>query len=305
MKPSADLHGTVVAVAGRQVQIFAGELYTAKLASRSMKVLPGDRVRFEASDDERRVLEVEPRRNMLNRTFSYRDREIAANLDLLLLVTAGGVLFNTIAIDRVCTVSVAAGIPVAIVINKLDLGNEEAAGIYRDLDYPVLELSAKLGDNFSELLKLIQPRDLSVTALCGVSGVGKSTILNRLIPEAERKTGEVSVRTGQGRQTTSQAIGYLYRREQEPLVLIDLPGSQAIGVSHLSRQEIRATFPEFTREAGKCQYTDCLHLAEPACGVKDAVEAGSIALSRYRSYLNMCQELDDMPDFRKYGQKKA
>lgn len=305
MGSSRDLHGTVVAIAGREVQIYARELFKAKLSSRAMKVLPGDSVRFESAGEEPRVLEIEERRNILNRTFAYRDREIAANLDLLLVVTAGGVLFNTIAIDRVCTVAGAAGIPVAIVVNKLDLGPEDATAVYRALEYPVLEISAKHGENFASLLELLEPSGLSVTALCGVSGVGKSTILNRLIPEADRKTGEVSARTGQGRQTTSQARGYLYRRSGEPLVLIDLPGSQAIGVSHFSRQEIRATFPEFSRVAMQCEYTDCLHLAEPSCGVKDAVEAGTIAISRYRSYLNMCQELDDMPDFRKYGTRRS
>ena len=291
--------GVVTVVAGRTVTIYDGkEEFEAKLRSRALKVLVGDRVSVAP---DLLVQEILPRKSTLMRTFGNEDREFAANIDLLIVVTALDKLFNSTAIDRALTIASAASVPVVMVANKVDLGDEPRIKIYEEIGHEVFALSAKFMQGIEKLVERLETEELSTVALLGVSGVGKSTLLNRLVPDAEARTAEVSDKIGQGRQTTSQALGYVMpRRGFSPLVVVDLPGSQYLGVSHLSPEIVLMSFEEFLPFAASCKYSDCKHIAEPECGVKTALEQKKIAASRYESYTAMLEELRDMPDARRY-----
>lgn len=286
-------------VAGRTVRLFDGaDEFEAKLRSRSLKVLLGDHVQV---GPDHMITEILPRRTTLMRTFGNQDREFAANVDLLIVVTAPERLFNTIAIDRALTIASAANVRTVLVQNKVDLSPEPGSDVYRSIGVEVFQLSAKFGNGLEELQKLLADDKIRSVVLLGVSGVGKSTLLNRLVPNAVAKTSTVSEKIGQGRQTTSQAIGYLMPRGAlHSLIVIDLPGAQHLGVSHLSQEQVLASFDEFLPFAEKCRYSDCKHMAEPDCGVKRALDQQQIPQSRYASYIAMIEEIRDMPDSRKY-----
>jgi ribosome biogenesis GTPase len=192
-------------------------------------------------------------------------------------------------------------IPAILVVNKADLGVtlvQEFLDRYRTLGVQVIECSAKFGQDFTEIEKLIQKDDVRVVALCGVSGVGKSTILNRLVPGAAAKTGELSERTGQGKQTTSQPRGFLYAPgESRRRIIIDFPGVGFFGLSHVDKDRLVLAFQEFVHFGQRCRFSNCRHLQEPECAVRDAIERGEIAPWRYNSYLQILQEIEDAREY--------
>jgi ribosome biogenesis GTPase len=140
----------------------------------------------------------------------------------------------------------------------------------------------------------LEAPSLKVAALCGVSGVGKSTILNRLVPGADSRVGALSDKTGQGRQTTTQPRGYLCELPNGTRkILIDFPGVQFFGLSHVAADRLSDAFEEFHARKGACRFLDCRHLKEPDCAIRAAVERGEIARSRYESYLQIVEEIED------------
>lgn len=302
---AAKMHNaTVLRVAGRSLQLFDGAMFAASIASRAVKPIVGDIVSLDLEEGQGLVRAITDRRNCLTRTFGTRDKEIVSNLDRLFVVTAVGALFNTAVIDRVLSIAWRESVPVTLVMNKVDLGRESRIEIYRQLGFETLELSAKFGEGFESLQSRLQLAETGFVALCGVSGAGKSTILNRLVPDAARKTAEVSLKTGQGRQTTSETIAYLYERAGlSPLIVADLPGVQFFGVSHLTMADVALSFPELSVLREHCQYGDCFHIAEPECAVKSAVQTGQVAQSRYESYVSMITELRELPEARKYRKR--
>jgi ribosome biogenesis GTPase / thiamine phosphate phosphatase len=250
---------------------------------------------------EPQLSEVAPRRNFLARTYGGKMKEIAVNLDLVAIVSAVGPLFSTDFVDRVLAVAWLQAIPSVLIVNKIDLGVDSVKGlidVYQQLGERVILTSIRKQQGVEEVARLFSAAEIRTVALVGISGVGKSALFNYLIPAGGQKTAAVSRKTGQGRRTTSVAVGhrYLDRRGQWKL-LIDLPGIQNFGVSDLSAAKVALAFPEFTARQGACEYSDCRHRAEPNCAVKDAVDRGEIALSRYRSYLNMLTEIDAAQQF--------
>jgi ribosome biogenesis GTPase len=261
----------------------------------------GDRVEFHEEGGQVFVSSAHPRKNTLSRSYRGDTKAIVANVDLLLIVSAVPPLLNTLSIDRMCVVAHSQAIPWALIINKTDLGLttcEEAIAAYEKIGAKVLRTAAKFGPGLEELRQKLNDASLSTVALCGLSGVGKSTLINKLIPEASRATAEVSIRTGQGKQTTSQASGFILPRTgMQDLVVVDLPGIQQFGVEHLTRLEVAEAFPEILRLQGRCEFSDCAHIAERRCAVRDAtkhaIKDGGMALSRYESYCHMCQEIEE------------
>ncbi len=292
--------------AGRAIYIHDGHTMPATLASKNLKSIVGDRVRYILENGEAIVTETVPRKNCLQKSFGAADKEIAANLDRLFIVTAPDQLFNTIAIDRVLAVCHAEDIPVTLLLNKIDLGEEPRCEAYRAAGFEILPMSAKFGKGLEGIRALFSDPAYEIVALCGVSGVGKSTLLNTVVTSAQQVIGELSEKTGQGKQTTSQAFGFPYQENRaSPLMVIDLPGSSQFGISHLSKEIIRSAYPEFYEAARQCSFNDCTHTVEPNCGVHAAVEDGSVADFRFESYVDMFRELDGLSDARKYGKKDA
>lgn len=291
--------GVVTTATRRHVEVYvAGEpVLKARLLGKNRETTVGDHVIVKPSRGDFYVDQTRERKNQLQRTYFRKTKVLAANLDRIFIVGAVAPFWNTGFIDRVLVVAATENIPVTLILNKIDQNTAETdsmVSVYEACGYSVLRMSAKESTGLEALRDLLsQHQDLHQVCFTGISGVGKSSILQKLLPGKEIKTGEVSKKTGQGRQTTSQSFGYLYPSDDSPSSLvIDLPGVQNFGLTHLQLDQIAMSFPEFELARGDCQYYDCMHRAELECGVKKAVEAGSIAEFRYHSYLHIISDIE-------------
>jgi ribosome biogenesis GTPase len=297
------MRATVISASRRYVdlKLADGDIIPAMAESKAIDIVAGDEVECDNSSGQYIVKKVLDRKNCLLRCYRKAEKKLAANVDLVLIVTAMHPLFNTAFIDRLIAASTAEKIEFAIILNKYDLELNETADllkIYKDLNIPIIYLSALKGSGFDDLKTLLSRPEIKKAALAGISGVGKTTILNRLIPETESRTANVSERTGQGKQTTSQSYAYTYKRGvTDDLLLIDLPGLSNFGLTHLDRQSVKLYFSEFLKFQSKCQYKDCFHLKEPQCAVKDALKNKEISVSRYQSYMEIINEIDEAKEY--------
>lgn len=295
------LSGRVLEVSRRYVTLFSKGVGTlmGTVSSRALEIVAGDTVTFEMRDDGVFVTGVEAASRSLYRSYRGTLKRMGANIDLLCVITAVGQLLNPTVIDRMLVAARVQGIPSLLVVNKADLGIDALTtmtDVYRHIGVEMIFCSAKFNENFEELERRISSPGVNIAALCGVSGVGKSTILNRLVPGAKAKTGEVSERTGQGKQTTTQPRGFLCGPSDEKMI-IDFPGVQFFGLSHVTREQVAAAFPEFVAAASGCRFLDCRHLQEPGCAVRAGLESGAIAGWRYDSYLQILQEIEDAREY--------
>ncbi len=246
----------------------------------------GDRVVVE----EGMITDIEPRRNYIIRRASNLSKEshiLASNLDgAVLVATLVRPDVRTEFIDRFLVTCEAYGIPVTIVLNKTDLGApaDEFLHTYGQAGYDVLEIAALHGTGLDSLRELLKDK---TTLIAGNSGVGKSTIIKALIPAAEVRTGEVSDAHNKGRHTTTHAAMYAL---PEGGYVIDTPGVKGFGLIDIAPQELARYYPEMMRLVRDCRFPNCTHTHEPGCAVREAVEAGEIALSRYVSYLKTLEE---------------
>lgn len=260
----------------------------AALAARGLPVVVGDRVGAEARGGRLVAVRQRPRRTLLRRRDRAGEQLLAANVDRLVIVTAVGPQFRPGLIDRMLVAADVDGIEPLVVVNKIDLdGADETlaeAERYRALGYRLVATSAATGEGLGALAEVLRAR---VSALAGHSGVGKSSLLNRLAPDAERAVAAVNPVTGKGRHATSIAEGYPFDRG----VLIDLPGIREFGLAGVEPRRLAAALPELRAVAADCRFADCLHEVEPRCAVREAVEAGRIDRSRYDSYLRMLESL--------------
>lgn len=253
-------------------------------------VLAGDRVEVRAAGAGRGVVEaVLPRKNQLT-------RPAVANVNQVVVVTAAATPRppHTL-LDRILAHVEAAGLAPLLCCNKADLVTaREVEGVlepYRGTGYPLLVTSARTGEGIAALRAHLQGK---VTALAGVSGVGKSSLLNALEPSLARPTGDVSERLAQGRHTT-RSVELL--RVGDGLVA-DTPGFNQLEAPAVPPQALDRLFPEVARLAGDCGFDDCLHRAEPGCAVREGVEAGQIHPSRYESYLTLLAEIQQREEER-------
>jgi ribosome biogenesis GTPase len=257
-------------------------------------VLVGDRVVLANLADPPATIEsVLPRQSLLRRRSPGRargERSVAANLDQVVVVGAARMPdWDPFLIDRFLAVAEANHLPVVVVINKADLTPEVVTlgEPYRQAGYHVLVTSAVTGEGIVELRGLLQTR---VSLFTGPTGVGKSALLNCLVPGLRLRTGEVSPRSHAGRHTTVAA-------EMHPCLdggfVVDTPGLRDIGLWGLRPQDVAEAFPDIRRFGAECRFDDCRHCEEPACGVRAATEAGTLAPSRYESYRKMLGEAEE------------
>jgi ribosome biogenesis GTPase len=294
--------GQILDVSRRHVSLLTADgIVSGTIASRALDVVTGDRVEYEKREGKVFVTGVIPSTRTLSRSYRGTLKRMGANIDLLLVITAVGPTLNPVTIDRMLIAARMQNIPAVLVVNKWDLETGESAEVlatYRQIGIKVVQCSAKFGQDLAIVQSLIQAPDVNVVALCGVSGVGKSTILNRLIPGAAARTGEVSERTGQGRQTTSQPRGFLYvGPDTSRRIVIDFPGVGFFGLSHIEKEKLVGAFEEFVEYGQRCRFLNCRHLQEPSCAVRDAVERGDIAEWRYRSYLQILDEIEEAREY--------
>jgi ribosome biogenesis GTPase / thiamine phosphate phosphatase len=251
-------------------------------------------VRFQPTADREGVIEhIEPRRNVLMRQDEWRTKSFAANLDQLLLLVAGEPMFSESQLARSLIAARDAGIPSLVVLNKIDL---DAAGVarerlapYRAMEVELLEVSLKARTD--EAIALLAPRlHGRATLVLGPSGMGKSTLINRLAPDAQAQVGEISRTLNAGRHTTTTTTWYWLDATRES-ALIDSPGFQEFGLQHLQVGQLATLMPDVGRFAGDCRFYNCTHRQEPGCAVRAAMERGDIAATRYRIYGEVFEEL--------------
>lgn len=284
---SGALEGTIVAAFGRhyEVELNDDSRITGFPRGKKSSYACGDRVAMErASADQAQILRHLPRTSLLYRSDAYREKLIAANATQIVLVVATEPSFSDELLTRALVAAESQGLGSVIVLNKADLADRLPPARQRllplqALGYPVIELSARA--NATPLLPFLAG-ELSV--LVGQSGMGKSTLINALVPGAAAATREISTALDSGKHTTTHARLY---RLAHGSSLIDSPGLQEFGLTHLSRGAIEEGFIEFRPHLGGCRFRDCRHQSEPGCTIKQAVEQGQISARRYEQFLRL------------------
>ena len=241
---------------------------------------------------------IDDRKNYIIRKASNLSKQsqiIASNLDqALLIITIKQPETSTTFIDRFLAGAEAYRVPVVLVFNKTDLLNDDErryqqqmVTLYETIGYPCIEISAETGMGIDQLQTLLKQK---VTLVSGNSGVGKSTLINAIIPHAEQRTAEISNAHGTGMHTTtfSEMIELA-----EGGYLIDTPGIKGFGTFDIEREELTSYFKEIFEFSKDCKFNNCTHTHEPGCAVLQAVENHYISVSRYQSYLNMLEDKDD------------
>lgn len=297
--------GTVIKSTGSWyvVRLDAGETLECRIRGKfrmegirtTNPVAVGDVVEVEESADGYVIAGITPRKNYIIRKSTNLSKEahiLASNVDqALLVVTVNHPVTSTVFIDRFLASAEAYNIPVTLVFNKLDLYDEEdramlggLSSIYGKIGYPCLAVSTLTGENIPAVGELLRDK---VSVLSGLSGVGKSSLINRIEPGLKLKTAMISDAHDSGKHTTTFA-------EMFPLsgggFIIDTPGIRSFGTIDMKKEEISHYFPEIFARAEACRFYNCTHVHEPGCAVLEAVERDEISESRYASYLSMLEE---------------
>lgn len=258
-------------------------------------VAVGDVVEIEAGNDGYVITKIDTRRNYIIRKSTNLSKEshiIASNVDMALMIaTINHPVTSTVFIDRFLVTAEAYNIPAVLVFNKTDLYDAEdlamlggLTAIYEGVGYNCFAVSAFTGENVDKLKFLLKDK---TTVLSGMSGVGKSSLINRVEPGLKLKTATISDAHDSGKHTTTFA-------EMFPLsgggFIIDTPGVRSFGMIDMKKEELSHFFPEIFAESGNCRFYNCTHTHEPGCAVIEAVQNDKISESRYMSYLSMMEE---------------
>lgn len=254
---------------------------------------PGDEVLVEWEDEDAIVRGVAPRRTRLCRPGGEHARiaeqVLAANVDVLILVTAAAEPpFRPGLVDRYLIAAEVGGVEPILCVNKMDLVDAPPPelDLYRDLGVHIVLTSCENNTGLDDLRDTLRGK---LSVLSGHSGVGKSTLLNRLDPNLRIKTNTTSESTGKGRHTTTGARLY---ELGDDIRIIDTPGIRALGLWSISPEEVAYYFPEIADASEGCKFRDCTHIHEPQCGVRAAVESGDVPALRFDSYLRIRASLE-------------
>lgn len=293
-------NGLVIAHFGVQVEVealqgeLAGQVFRCHLRANLPSLVTGDRVVWRAGNQGVGVIVAQqPRHTELCRPDTRGQlKPVAANVDLIVIVFAPLPEPHANLIDRYLIAAEHAGIRPLLLLNKADLidaANETALnrllGVYRQLGYSILEVSAHQGAGMQALQALL---DDHISVFVGQSGVGKSSLVNSLLPEVETRVGPLSELTGKGTHTTTTARLFHFPGGGD---LIDSPGIREFGLGHVSREDVEAGFIEFRDLLGHCRFRDCKHDREPGCALLQALEEGKVQPQRMNSYRHILASL--------------
>ena len=290
------LDGTIIkGIGGFYYVEVADEVYECKARGSFRKnritPLPGDRVSITVEDNsENTIDEIYERRSVLN-------RPPVANVDrLYIVVSSCEPKPNTLVIDKISAVACKKDIEPVIIITKSDLMRaDDIEDIYRQAGFSVF--STSVGDD-SRLQEIKDSFSGHISAFCGNSGVGKTTLLNRIFPELNMKTGEISDKLGRGRHTTR----HVELLKVNDGYIADTPGFSSVSIEtgeRIMKDELPFCFPEFREYLGSCKFTTCNHTADKGCSIIQAVKNGEISESRHNNYISMFNEVNDLKEWEK------
>ncbi len=290
---------------GREISCRVKGNFRIKGIRTTNPVAVGDRVSIQkAADDADYITAVSPRRNYIIRRASNLSKEshiLAANIDQAAVVISLREPATPLTfIDRFLATAEAYNVPAILIINKQDIWDKEdreladaIKHLYESIGYPVFIVSAETRAGIDQLKNELTGK---TSLLAGNSGVGKSSLINALVPGSGLKTGRISDihHTGMHTTTFSEMIAM-----PEGGQLIDVPGVKGFGTIDFAAEEVSHFFPEIFKESANCRYSDCKHTGEPGCAVVPAVEGHRISQSRYASYLSILEEIQDPAKYRK------
>ncbi|RZL16929.1 MAG: ribosome small subunit-dependent GTPase A [Pedobacter sp.] len=298
------MKGLVIKSTGSWYNVRAedGQIYQCRIVGKfrikdiktTNPIAVGDIVTFEFEKDSTNglITALTPRKNYIIRksiNLSKQAQIIAANLDqAFLVVTLASPRTSLGFIDRFLATAEAYSVPSCLIFNKIDLFDAEGLeiiqiyrSIYENIGYPCYTVSATEGTNISQIQELLKDK---VTLFSGHSGVGKSSLINALLPEMGIKTGEISEWSSKGQHTTTFAEMHLLPQGG---YIVDTPGIRELGVIDIDKEELGHFFREIFTYSDGCRFNNCKHIHEPGCAVVEGVENGEIAVSRYESYLSI------------------
>jgi len=287
--------GLVVSSYGKRYEVELIDKTRISCVTRGKKtdLACGDNVNIKLTDKAEGVVESSlPRTSLLYRSNEFKSKILAANVTQIVIVLATQPSFYEALLNRCLIAAEAANINPLIVLNKCDLNDDDNAKtrlkLYSDLGYQVIHLSAK-----QDIQALKQHLANHRSVLVGQSGMGKSTMINALLPNMNVRTQEISTVLDSGKHTTTAT--HLYHLDgpdfTEPSSLIDSPGLQEFGLNHLTNEQIELAFKEFKPYLGKCRFNNCKHSHEPDCAVINAVNTGEISNIRLSFYKTLSSEL--------------
>lgn len=291
------LAGRIIAAHGRHYTVELSGGGTRQCFPRGKKSGPavGDYVLIRPQGDAEGVIErIEARRNLLYRSDDMRTKQFAANVDQLLIVVAVEPAFSSDLVGRALVAAQSADIAPLIILNKADLAEgldkarERIQALASAYEPPIPVLLTNALDSDATAATLLPHLRGKCSLLLGQSGMGKSSLLNALVPQARAATQEHSIALDAGRHTTTSTR--LYHLPGGDGVLIDSPGFQNFGLHHLSPGDVERGFPEFARHSARCRFYNCTHRREPGCGVLEAVRSGDIQPERHELYLRILAE---------------
>lgn len=295
---SPEQTGLVIANYGKQLVIETAD--AEHLLCRSKQnlgsVVCGDQVIFQTTEEAQRglIVAILPRRSFLSRPgFAGKIKAIAANIDRIFIVTAAIPELNEGMLDRYLVAAEQNELEAIIIFNKLDLLDEQQRAeietrlcLYRELGYKVIYTSSKMDHGLDQLLHELQQ---NTSIMVGQSGVGKSSLIQQLLPETEIRIGEISEATGKGAHTTTTSRLYHLDSGGD---LIDSPGVREFGITEISTEQLTAAFREFRPLLGHCQFRNCDHLKQSGgCTIVAAIASGEVSEQRYLSYLRIRESL--------------
>lgn len=303
------MHGLVIKNTGSwyQVKTDDGQFVECKIKGNfrlkgirsTNPIAVGDRVQIILNQEGTAFInEIEDRKNYIVRRSSNLSKQshiLAANLDqCMLVVTINYPETSTIFIDRFLASAEAYRVPVKLIFNKVDAYSEEELHyldalihLYTHIGYPCFKISAKKGDGMEIVRKELEGK---ITLFSGHSGVGKSTLINALLPGTRAKTAEISTFHNKGMHTTT--FSEMFPVEGDGYI-IDTPGIKGFGTFDMEEEEVGHYFTDIFKVSADCKYNNCTHRHEPGCAVREAVEQHQISESRYTSYLNMLEDKEE------------